>query len=418
MDSPQEFSQLEGAALTPSNPSRNLSSDNQPTRTRSGALRPPAKVLFRRPGMQAHPEGANPQSGPLTPNTSPLQPEQDVAAPQSAPLPNPVASFPPMIERRPMRLPSQPVSPKSYQQYDTPPVSQPAPHNPIYMAAPQPAANPPLQPVQTVQLSPAGGSGRRAQFVEQRNHKNKKLARTIIFTTLTICILLALSLGGYLLLQNPGQTDNQSTQANPTAVPTLPALTATDPQTLYQQATKRKMLLEDTLTTQSPYNWQAINTDGECSFKDQQLHLSSIQGDKAIICLEQGLTFDNIAFQAQMTLNQGDTGGLLIRANPDGNTLYMFGLTNVGRFLLASAQAKTGAQTHIITGGLSSAIQQKTNQLTIIARQHTFYLYVNGQFLTKADDTTTKSGQIGFFAGDSEQNIPDATFSNARVWGV
>ncbi|WP_162005204.1 hypothetical protein [Dictyobacter vulcani] len=285
---------------------------------------------------------------------------------------------------------------------------------------PPPIQKPVFPPLPPAQLAPAGGN-RRAKFVEQRPGTGLKPIPLIIFAGLSICMLLVLIGGGYLLLQNlaqPAGQNGQTTKIYPTAVPTLPPLTSTDPHELYQQAMKRKTLLDDPLKTQSPYDWEATNTDGSCMFENQQLHLSSIQGGKAILCLEQALTFDNFAFQARMTLHQGDTGGLLMRANTAGNKLYMFGLSTSGRYLLASVQPQTGSQPQIITGGLSSAIKQGTNQLTIIAHQHTFYLYINGRYQTKINDSTINVGKIGLFAGDSQQNTPDATFSNAKVWGV
>ncbi|GCE19643.1 hypothetical protein KDK_34430 [Dictyobacter kobayashii] len=275
---------------------------------------------------------------------------------------------------------------------------------------------------QPLQSSPVAGTVRRGQFVNSRSRSNRNRRKLLIGGGIGICILLLATLGGYLFLQSSNQTlVLQQAIVYPTPVPTPPALNINDPHELYQQALARKPLFIDSLNAQSNYDWEAINTNGICTFQDQTLHATSVQGDQAVLCLEQALQFNNIAFQAQVTVHQGDTAGLAIRANKSGNQLYLFGITTTGRYMLASAQQKTGDQTQVIAGSLSTAIKQglnQTNQLTIIARQHTFYLYVNGQYLTKVNDATATTGQVGVFSGDTQQNIPDATFSQAKVWGV
>ncbi|GLV58821.1 hypothetical protein KDH_56510 [Dictyobacter sp. S3.2.2.5] len=323
---------------------------------------------------------------------------------------------------------SQPWQPSS------PPASWNAASQPL-PPSPMPTWNATSQPLQfspapnwklnqPLQSSPVAGTLRRSSMVNQRNRSGRKRKQTFIWVGVSICVLLLVTLAGYVFVQNYNQaTVTQPALIYPTPVPTLPALKVTDPQTLYQQAIVRKPLLTDKLAAQDSYDWEPVNTNasGKCTFTGQALHATSVQGNQAVLCLEQALQFDNIAFQAQVTIRQGDTAGLVIRSNKTGEQLYLFGITTTGRYLLASAQKKTGEQTKVIAGGLSPAIQQglnQPNQLTIIARQQTLYLYVNGQYLTKVNDATASKGQVGFFSGDSQHNVPEAAFNQSHVWGI
>jgi hypothetical protein len=55
--------------------------------------------------------------------------------------------------------------------------------------------------------------------------------------------------------------------------------------------------------------------------------------------------------------------------------------------------------------------------LTVIAQGNNIYLYINKQFVGSASDGTYGSGEIGFFASDTN-NATDVAFSNARVWAL
>lgn len=57
----------------------------------------------------------------------------------------------------------------------------------------------------------------------------------------------------------------------------------------------------------------------------------------------------------------------------------------------------------------------QSNQLAVIADKSDLHLYLNGQFVTSANDNTLTHGQIGVTASTNEKPTR-VTYSNAQVW--
>ncbi len=139
------------------------------------------------------------------------------------------------------------------------------------------------------------------------------------------------------------------------------------------------------------------------------------------MCIANATKYKNIAFQAQLTIIKGDTYGLIMRADSKGQKLYLFGITTTGMYTLAVTDGQNGTLQHVLAAGTSAAIKQglnQSNQLTIIARDNTLYLYINQKFITKVDDTTAASGSIGVFDGNSLVDVSEARFTDVKVWSV
>ncbi len=139
------------------------------------------------------------------------------------------------------------------------------------------------------------------------------------------------------------------------------------------------------------------------------------------MCIANATKYKNIAFQAQLTALKGDTEGLIVRADSKGQQMYLFSITTTGMYTLAVTNGQNGTLAHVLVGGTSPAIKQgqnQTNQMTLIARDNTLYLYVNQKFLTKVNDTTAASGNVGLFVGNSQGDVSEARFTNAKMWSV
>ena len=139
------------------------------------------------------------------------------------------------------------------------------------------------------------------------------------------------------------------------------------------------------------------------------------------MCIANATKYKNVAFQAQLVALKGDTDGLIVRADAKGQQMYLFSITTTGMYTLAVTNGQNGSLAHVLTGGTNPAIKQgpnQTNQLTLIARNNTLYLYANQKFLTKVDDGTAASGSVGLFAGNSQGDVSEARFTNAKVWSV
>lgn len=256
----------------------------------------------------------------------------------------------------------------------------------------------------------------------------KSPMRKILLAVGTGFIIALLAAVGYLaFLQKPTTVQVATSvkpilQTHPKKLPPLPPITVSDPQALYTQATSRQAISNDPLTTQSDNNWETVNSPGNCAFDGNTLHaVNPLTDGRTTICLANATKYKNVAFQAQITAIKGDTYGLIMRADSKGQQMYLFSVTSTGMYTLAVTNGQNGSLAHVLTGGTSSAIKQgqnQSNQLTVITRGNTLYLYVNQKFLTKVDDTTATIGSVGLFVGNSQGDVSEARFTNAKIWSV
>ena len=90
----------------------------------------------------------------------------------------------------------------------------------------------------------------------------------------------------------------------------------------------------------------------------------------------------NFAIQADMTVLGGNGEGGFVFRN-ENTVSYYLRVDLDGTYELAN-------QMHLLASGFSSVIHQglyQTNRLTIVAQKHIIYLYINGQLITKVNDT-------------------------------
>ena len=284
------------------------------------------------------------------------------------------------------------------------------------------AFQPPMGYMQ--QHSPAGVL-RSASVIQPT--RTSSMRRVLIAVGAGFIVALLVAVGYLAFLQKPATTQITTPvkpilQTHPKKLPPLPSITATDPQALYTQATGREAISNDPLTMQSDNNWAAVNSPGSCGFDGNTLHAVNSSADiRTTMCIASATKYKNVAFQAQITPIKGDTYGLVVRADSKGRLLYLFSVTSTGMYTLAVTDGQNGTLAHVLTGGTSAAIKQgqnQSNQLTIIARDSTLYLYVNQKFLTKVNDTTATSGSVGLFVGNSQGDVSEARFTNAKIWSV
>lgn len=182
--------------------------------------------------------------------------------------------------------------------------------------------------------------------------------------------------------------------------------------------------LNDTLNAQSSTsNWDILapansSVGGSCQFTNGAYHSNMPAKGYFQPCYATTPTFANFAFQVQMTIIQGDEGGILFRANPNNSTYYLFRIDTNGAydlFVYSSNQASSAKR--LLSGtaqGFKTGLNQ-SNTLALVARGSNLYFYANGQYIDSASDNTFTSGKIGVF-GEDATNPTDAAFTNAQVW--
>lgn len=216
---------------------------------------------------------------------------------------------------------------------------------------------------------------------------------------------------------NANATATVQTQATVQAQATVTAL-----QNIYTQATKGVPATTSPLAAQDNNNWDVNDAvgGGGCGFNAGTYHATMQSKNFYFTCFAQATNFSNFAFQVQMTINQGDAGGLVFRSNSNRDLaqFYLFSIDQKGGYRLDVSKDQTHGMP--IAEDTSSAIKTglgQLNTLTVIAKGSSIYFYINKQYVGSATDNTYSSGMLGVFAADDTSNT-DVSFSNAQVWAL
>ncbi len=176
-------------------------------------------------------------------------------------------------------------------------------------------------------------------------------------------------------------------------------------------------MLSDPLNAQTSSNWSEDSAASySCAFTGGIYQIQEEQNNFVAFCFAQATNFSNFAFQVQMTISQGEGGGLIFRDN--NAEAYRFYVSSNGYYDLVVTPPRNGTGVTRLVTGPSATINtglNQTNMLTVIARNSMIYLYVNKQYVASVSDSTSSSGEIGLFAYDSTGST-DVIFSNAQVW--
>jgi hypothetical protein len=198
--------------------------------------------------------------------------------------------------------------------------------------------------------------------------------------------------------------------------------TATALQNILAASTSGTAVLNDTLNAQSGSNWDtfapANSQAGSCQFTNGAYHSNMPAKGFFQPCYANNPTFTNFAFQVQMTITQGDEGGILFRADPNNSKYYLFRIDTNGVYDLFVYSSNQPSSAKRLLGGTAQSFKTGLNQpntLALVAKGNNLYFYVNSQFIDSASDGTFSSGKIGVF-GEDTTNPTDAAFANAQVW--
>ena len=207
----------------------------------------------------------------------------------------------------------------------------------------------------------------------------------------------------------PTDTPTAAPTDTPTAIPTdTPTATPTTPSDIsYTQATSGTPVLNDPLSDNSAGN--SWNVDDNCGFIGGEYHVTINQNGNLEACFA-APTFQDFAFQVQMTILTGDGGGIVFRTGGENTFGYRFFL-GLNYFNLDYGSAQLAG---------SSSFKANLNQtylLTAIVYGSTISLYIDKQLVTTVEDSSASSGGIGLMAVDFSNNA-DVAFSNAQVWNL
>ena len=178
------------------------------------------------------------------------------------------------------------------------------------------------------------------------------------------------------------------------------------------------MELDDPMTkTHHDMQW---DVDANCTFRSDGYYAAS-QGTNYCNYGEYSINnFSDIAYSIDITFYKGSMGGLVFRlAN---NYYYGFYITTTGKYRILWHTANGGGDDTTLVYQSSALIRKgfkQKNTLSVYAQGTSLVFWINGQQVDKLTDATYKSGTIGTFVGNPDDNsnsTTEALFQNAKVW--
>jgi hypothetical protein len=194
--------------------------------------------------------------------------------------------------------------------------------------------------------------------------------------------------------------------------------TATALQNIYTSATQGTPALSESLGFNTGSNWDEDQAQGGggCSFTGGAYQASLYSKGFYFTCIANHTNFSNFAFQVQMKIIRGDSGGLVFRGNNAAAKFYVLRVGRDGTYDLFTTKDMTHSTS--LAYGNSPSINKNLGQgnlLAVIARGSSIYFYINKQYVGSMTDGTYQSGQIGVLAEDNT-NPTDVAYSNLQVW--
>ena len=187
-------------------------------------------------------------------------------------------------------------------------------------------------------------------------------------------------------------------------------------QSSYDQITSGAPALNDALTNTNTHGWTIAN---ECALTGDGYHVTEAQKGFFTPCDTQNGNYTNFAFQVQMRILKGDSGGLIFRSNADVTKFYIFLVGQDGTYSFYYYPDTSGKNVKTLAQGTSNLVQagiNKTNSLTVIVQGSQFALYINGKYLDSANDNGPAGGGVIGVVSSSLTNQTEVVFSQAKVW--
>ncbi len=235
---------------------------------------------------------------------------------------------------------------------------------------------------------------------------------TVITVILALVIVVVAVYGG---IQRVFHASSMTPQMPATAI--VPSPTATPIPAPYGGS----LVLNDPLRNNSlGYEWaEGSSQSGSCAFTGGAYHVSTLSTNFGNHCRTTA-DFSNFAFEVQMMILKGDSGGIDFRLDSVYNTKYAFLVRQDGMYALLVEQRHAILKT-LVQPTRSLAFHQglgHINIIAVVADGSTITLYVNHQLLTSVTDSTYSHGQIALLATANSVggHLTEVVYNNAKVW--
>jgi len=248
--------------------------------------------------------------------------------------------------------------------------------------------------------------------------QDKSKIKRIWVSTIFAFIIILTSIAGFSLLRLA--SDNIHAHATRTAQSATAS--SNTPQAIYNRITNSSPVLDDPLSKNDIYKWQEYTNPGGfgCIITGGSYHIY-LQPYANLVCIAEYTNFSNFAYQVQMTIIRGESGGIVFRVvDFNTNKYYYFYISSDGTYALALSRDEHSSHDRLLRSGSSSFIKRglkQSNLVAVVASGSNIYIYVNKQYVTSVSDNTYSSGQIGVYAIDITTPT-EVAFSHAQVWNV
>lgn len=244
-------------------------------------------------------------------------------------------------------------------------------------------------------------------------------------TRLTLILLVTcLFAGGFIgakIGENNVNTANQilshaTATAQAGAVASLTPFAGDDP-----YAPQGRLVLADPLTQPGAWQPQSPQAGEQCLFTNNGFEVQEDSPGYFYNCNENAI-FQNFAVQVDMTITQGDCGGIILREDAAGLGMYRFEVCAGDSYAFYRyVPQNDGDIPETMISDTSFLIKPYgENTIAAVADGNNFSLYINMvkvASVTDNDADMSSIGTIGFLALD--ENIPTSvTYQNAIIWAI
>ena len=128
--------------------------------------------------------------------------------------------------------------------------------------------------------------------------------------------------------------------------------------------------------------------------------------------------FGNFALEVQLTITQGDCGGITFRDDNNGH-FYKFEICQDGTYGVSKYSSySSGTMLQKATGSAIRPGLNQQNKMAVVSSSSTLIFYVNEQQIDQEQDSNYTPGKIALIASPFSPNghATDVAYSDARLW--
>lgn len=191
---------------------------------------------------------------------------------------------------------------------------------------------------------------------------------------------------------------------------------------------KGTLVMSDPMTDNSQGNkWDEAtmndnngNISGTCGFQTHTYHLTKTEAG-SLVCDPEApkLTFDNLTYEAKLTMTKADYVGIMFRFDQAKGTGYLFTVGVQGDYAIDTVNFNDSKNEYkSLKSGTNSNIKKgvgQTNVLGVVVNGTTIKAYVNGTYIESVIDSSFTTGQVGVY-GYIQKGPMDVVAADARVW--